>query len=84
MVTNDKFRDYIDNITKSILNPDGDSPNKKKQIGQSIVIDRSQIKNEQKWIKAHSISYTFNKDEFLPNPDSKFWLEMNIKLCDYK
>ena len=84
MVTNDKFRDYIDQITKNVLNPDGDSSSKKKQVGQTIVIDRSQIKTEQKWIKSHSISYTFNKDEFLPNPDSKFWLELDYKLSDYK
>jgi Zc3h12a-like Ribonuclease NYN domain len=28
---------------------------------------------EQKWIKDHSISFTFNSDEFLPNPDSKLF-----------
>lgn len=27
-------------------------------------------KKEQRWIKDHSISFTFNGDEFLPNPDS--------------
>jgi hypothetical protein len=28
---------------------------------------------EQRWIKDHSISFTFNTDEFLPNPDSKIF-----------
>ena len=28
---------------------------------------------ERKWIKDHSISYTFNTNEFLPNPDSKIF-----------
>ncbi|CDW86913.1 UNKNOWN [Stylonychia lemnae] len=29
---------------------------------------------ERKWIKDHSISYTFNGNEFLPNPDSKIFV----------
>jgi len=28
---------------------------------------------ERKWIRDHSISYTFNSNEFLPNPDSKIF-----------
>jgi hypothetical protein len=28
---------------------------------------------EQRWVKDHSISFTFNGDEFLPNPDSKLF-----------
>lgn len=38
-----------------------------------MILEKSEIKNEEKWIKSHSVSYTFNKDEFLPNPDSKLW-----------
>jgi hypothetical protein len=37
---------------------------------------------ERKWINDHSISYTFHGDEFMPNPDSKFFEEWNIQ--DYK
>jgi hypothetical protein len=28
---------------------------------------------EQRWVKDHSISFAFNGDEFLPNPDSKLF-----------
>lgn len=31
------------------------------------------IKRERAWIKQHSISFAFNEDEFLPNPDSKLF-----------
>jgi hypothetical protein len=30
------------------------------------------------WIKEKCISFTFNKDEFLPNPDAAFFREFNI------
>ena len=43
-------------------------------MDSKIIMDKTEIKNEQQWIKVHSVSYTFNKDEFLPNPDSKLWL----------
>ena len=39
-------------------------------------IDKQSKENkrrEKEWIRAHTISYTFNKDEFLPNPDSSFF-----------
>lgn len=31
------------------------------------------IKRERAWIRQHSISFAFNEDEFLPNPDSKLF-----------
>ena len=31
------------------------------------------IKREYAWLKQHSISFAFNEDEFLPNPDSKLF-----------
>jgi len=37
---------------------------------------------EQKWIKDHSISFTFNSDEFLPNPDCKLFHKFHIE--EYK
>jgi hypothetical protein len=37
---------------------------------------------EQKWIKDHSISFTFNTDEFLPNPDCKLFNKFPYE--DYK
>ena len=46
-----------------------------------MIFEKSEIKNEEKWVKSHSVSYTFNKDEFLPNPDSKLWQQ---KLCDFE
>ena len=33
----------------------------------------SEKSKERKWINDHSISYTFNSNEFLPNPDSKIF-----------
>lgn len=35
--------------------------------------DNSEQPKERKWVKDHSISYTFNGNEFLPNPDSKIF-----------
>ena len=32
-----------------------------------------QITRERAWIRQHSISFAFNEDEFLPNPDSKLF-----------
>ena len=56
IVTNDKFRDYID-----------------KQEG-------TPIKNkERKWVKDHSISYTFHGDQFLPNPDSQLFNQYPVE-----
>lgn len=45
--------------------------------------DSNSDKNkERKWINDHSVSYTFNADEFLPNPDSKVFNKCSIE--DYK
>ena len=75
MVTNDKFRDYIDGLHQALIVEEIPSSKKKgKKKPEVPIIDKSAISKEQKWIKAHSVSYTFNKDEFLPNPDSKLWL----------
>ena len=97
MVTNDKFRDYIDAMHQNLHDQDHlqetqggskkNSPNKQKKSKKSVnpqdeqkYFDKSEIKREQVWIKSHSISYTFNKDEFLPNPDCKLWQQ---KFCVY-
>lgn len=37
---------------------------------------------EQKWVKDHSISFAFNADEFLPNPDSKLFHKFDLE--EYK
>jgi len=39
----------------------------------AVVCDTEAVKKEKIWIKAHSISFAFNGDEFLPNPDSKLF-----------
>ena len=33
------------------------------------------VQQEKKWLQSHLISYTFNQDEFLPNPDAVFFLK---------
>ena len=103
MVTNDKFRDYLEKVKDNIMGSTDvsnnltpseianaaytDAPSKKntpkknKKNDNSGNIDFTELKNEEKWIKGHSVSYTFNKDEFLPNPDSKFW---QLKNCNYE
>lgn len=35
--------------------------------------DKGKKETEKMWVKERSISYTFNKDEFLPNPDAAFF-----------
>ena len=55
IVTNDLFRDYLDNIT-----------------------DQRRRETEKMWVKEKCISFTFNKDEFIPNPDSAFFKEYSI------
>jgi hypothetical protein len=35
--------------------------------------DAEVTKRERAWIQQHSISFAFNEDEFLPNPDSKLF-----------
>jgi hypothetical protein len=61
----------------------GKGKKKKKQL-DNIILDKSAINKEQKWIKAHSVSYTYNRDEFLPNPDSKLWLQKHCDFDEYR
>lgn len=76
---------YTDAAQKNKKTP---KKNKKKaeqnQVEHAGNYDFTELKNEEKWIKSHSISYTFNKDEFLPNPDSKIWFQKNCKYEDYQ
>jgi len=44
--------------------------------------DQEVTKRERAWIQQHSISFAFNEDEFLPNPDSKLFSKFKIE--DYK
>jgi hypothetical protein len=91
IVTNDKFRDYIDTLFTQADDPQNQPQGKKGKKKQPSPgksdnpnVDKQLIKKEQTWLRSHSISYTFNKDEFLPNPDSKVW---NLKCCvfdDYR
>ena len=81
IVTNDKFRDYIE-----ALSADHEEQQPKQQRGKpkkkaDILLDKNAIKQEQAWIRSHSVSFTFNKDELLPNPDSKIW---NVKGCVFE
>ena len=41
-------------------------------------MDLSVARKEEKWIKEHTISFSFSKDEFIPNPGSKIWESCNI------
>ena len=77
IITNDKFRDYIDAISEKVLGTSEAQPKEKSKKGgkksNSPILDKQDIKKEQQWIRSHSVSYSFNKDEFLPNPDSGIW-----------
>ena len=42
--------------------------------------DSKQRESEKRWIISKRISYTFNKDEFIPGPDSEFFKEFNYNL----
>jgi hypothetical protein len=55
IVTNDMYRDYLENIKDNRLR-----------------------ETERMWTKEKLISFTFNKDEFIPNPDSGFFKEFSI------
>jgi hypothetical protein len=59
LVTNDKFRDYLEKQTS-----------------------KEDKAREQRWVKDHSISFTFNGDEFLPNPDCKLF--QRYQYAEYK
>jgi len=65
-------------LNKAINDLEG-SPGKTKKY-----VDRSSVRNEQSWVKSHSVSFTFNKDEFLPNPDSKVWQNKGCVYDDYR
>lgn len=49
---------------------------------RDYVTKQSDKPKEQKWIKDHSISFAFNGDEFLPNPDSKLFHKFALE--EYK
>jgi ribonuclease ZC3H12 len=55
IITNDLFRDYLDNIN-----------------------DNRKRETERMWIKERCISFTFNQDEFIPNPDASFFKEFDV------
>jgi hypothetical protein len=40
--------------------------------------DQEIIRRERAWIQQHSISFAFNEDEFLPNPDSKLFAKFKV------
>ena len=85
IVTNDKFRDYIDSLFESLeQDSTPQSSNKKPKNSLPALVDKSQAKNEQAWLRNHSVSYTFKKDEFLPNPDSQIWHVKGCVFADYK
>ena len=60
IVSNDMFRDYIDNIK-----------------------DKAERETERNWRDVKCISFTFNGDEFLPNPDAPFFKQFGFKLQEY-
>lgn len=66
IVTNDKFRDYIQKL----------------QVKPSMNTADA-IKREKAWLKQHTISFAFNGDQFLPNPDSKLFAS-KFKIESYK
>ena len=56
VVSNDMFRDYIENIK-----------------------DKAERETEKNWRDIYCISFTFNGDEFLPNPDAPFFKQFNYQ-----
>ena len=60
IVSNDMFRDYIDNIK-----------------------DKTERETEKKWRDIKCISFTFNGDEFLPNPDAAFFKQFSFDIQEY-
>ena len=60
IVSNDMFRDYIDNIKEKV-----------------------ERETERNWRDVKCISYTFNGDEFLPNPDAPFFKQFGFNLQEY-
>ena len=60
VVSNDMFRDYIDNIK-----------------------DKAERETEKNWRDVYCISFTFNGDEFLPNPDAPFFKQFGFNYQEY-
>ena len=56
VVSNDMFRDYIENIK-----------------------DKAERETEKNWRDIYCISFTFNGDEFLPNPDAPFFKQFTYQ-----
>ena len=60
VVSNDMFRDYIDNIK-----------------------DKVERETEKNWRDVYCISFTFNGDEFLTNPDAPFFKQFGFNYQEY-
>ena len=60
VVSNDMFRDYIDNIK-----------------------EKAERETERNWRDVYCISFTFNGDEFLPNPDAPFFKQFGFNYQEY-
>ena len=45
--------------------------------------DKTKKETERKWRDVKCISFTFNGDEFLPNPDAPFFKDFNFNLQEY-
>ena len=60
VVSNDMFRDYIENIK-----------------------DKAERETERIWRDVKCISFTFNGDEFLPNPDAPFFKQFTFNYLEY-
>ena len=82
IVTNDKFRDYLDQVSQNLYGEKVEKKQKNQKQSKNNGNDKSELRKEQAWIKAHSVSYSFNKDEFLPNPDCRLWEK--CKLDQYR
>jgi len=48
------------------------------------ITDQRKRETEKMWVKEKCISFTFNKDEFIPNPDSSFFKEFSINEYNIK
>ena len=60
IVSNDMFRDYIENIK-----------------------EKAERESEKNWRDVKCISFTFNGDEFLPNPDAPFFKQFGFNYQEY-
>ena len=59
IVSNDLFRDHIAHFFK-----------RKSQTVQDKSVVNQMMDLEKRWLREHTVSYTFVVDEFQPNPDS--------------